>query len=345
MLRRAGDLFAEHAEEISRLERPRGRRGPRRWPASRCTSRPRSATRRPRCPAAPLRRAAPERAAAAVAWPGGCPPAWSASSRRSTSRSSWASARSRRRWRSATPCSSSPTRARPSPAACPSRASSRRPACRRASCSCCPGGADVGEALVTRPARAGHLLHRLHGGRPPGRRAGRPAPQARPPRARRQLRAARARRRRRRPGGEPRRLGLVLPPGPDLHDHRPPPRRTTRSTTTSSSELAEKAGAPAGRRPGHRAGRPRPGHRRRAARQDPRPGHGERRRRARGSPPAATYDGLFYRPTVLADVPLGRTRVHRGDLRPGRAGHPVQQRGRGGRAGRATASTGSRSAS
>ena len=33
-----------------------------------------------------------------------------------------------------------------------SPASSRRPGCRRACCRCCPGGADVGEALVDRPA-------------------------------------------------------------------------------------------------------------------------------------------------------------------------------------------------
>jgi benzaldehyde dehydrogenase (NAD) len=38
-----------------------------------------------------------------------------------------------------------------------------------------------------RPAGAGHLVHRLDRGRPPGRRARRQPPQARPPRARRQL--------------------------------------------------------------------------------------------------------------------------------------------------------------
>ena len=55
-----------------------------------------------------------------------------------------------------------------------------------------PGGADVGEALVIEPAGPGHRVHRLDAGRPRGRRAGRAAPQAGAPRARRQLRADRA---------------------------------------------------------------------------------------------------------------------------------------------------------
>ena len=103
-----------------------------------------------------------------------------------------------------------------------------------------PGGADVGEALVDEPAGAGDRLHRLDRGRPGGRRAGRPAPQARAPGAGRQLGADRAARRRR--GARPRRsgaFGLVRPPGPDLHGHPPAP------------------GAPRHRRGVHRACSPR----------------------------------------------------------------------------------------
>ena len=46
-----------------------------------------------------------------------------------------------------------------------------------------------------------------------------------------------------------------------------------------------------------------------------------------------TYDGLFYRPTVLADVPQGVSGVPAGGLRPGGAGHPVRLDRRGGRDG------------
>ena len=54
-----------------------------------------------------------------------------------------------------------------------------------------PGGADIGEAMVTDPhVRVISFTGSTAAGRV-GRRAGRPAPQARPPRARRQLRDAR----------------------------------------------------------------------------------------------------------------------------------------------------------
>ena len=86
--------------------------------------------------------------------------------------------------------------------------------------------------------------------------------------------------------------------------------------------LADEGRAPARRQPGHRRGRARPGHRRGTARQDPRPGH--RRRTDAGAKAAggASYDGLFYRPTVLSEVTPRAPGLHRGDLRPGRAGHP-----------------------
>ena len=58
---------------------------------------------------------------------------------------------------------------------------------------------------------------------------------------------------------------------------------------------------PAGRRPGHRAGRARPGHRRAAAGQDPRLVTATVDAGARLAA-GGTYDRLFYRPTVLADV-------------------------------------------
>ena len=72
---------------------------------------------------------------------------------------------------------------------------------------------------------AGHLLHRLDRRGPQGRRGRRQAAQARPPRAGRQQRDDRARGRRPRRRGQRRRVRLLHPPGPGLHDHRPPHRR------------------------------------------------------------------------------------------------------------------------
>ena len=176
------------------------------WPASRCTSPSRSATRPPRCPAPPYGELLPSeqpRLSMAQRVPAGVVAVISPFNVPLI----LASARSRRRWRSATRCCSSPTRAPRSPAA------SARPDLRggrpaRRLLQLLPGGADVGRGAGHRPARAGHLVHRLD--RRPAARvgalAGR-APQARAPRARRQLGDARARRRRRRAGGEPRRRG------------------------------------------------------------------------------------------------------------------------------------------
>ena len=194
-----------------------------------------------------------------------------------------------------------------------------------------------------RPARPGHLVHRLDRGRPVDRRARRPPPQARPPRARRQLRAARPRRRRRRAGGGADRLGVVPPPGPDLHDHRPLLRRR-RDLRRLRRAAGREGRPPAGRRPGHRAGRPRAGHRRGLARQDPRAGHRQRRP---GRPAGRRWR---VRPALLPAHrarrgPAQLTGLHRGGLRPGRAGHPGLV-GRGRRPPRrARASTASRSAS
>ena len=176
---------------------------------------------------------------------------------------------------------------------------------------------------------AGRLVHRLHRRRPPGRRTGRPPPQAGPPGAGRQLRADRAGRRRPGPGRLGRGLGLVPAPGPDLHDHRAAPgpgvdlrrvrepRWPTRPATCRSAT--------------------RPPSRSRWARSSTR----GQRDKVHGLVTATvdagarlaaggTYDGLFYRPTVLADVTAGDARLGQRGLRPGRPGGAVRhRRGRG----------------
>src|SRR5262249_2507578 len=91
-----------------------------------------------------------------------------------------------------------------------------------------PGGAATGEALITDPlvrviSFTGSTAPGRRGGGRPGRRAGRQAPQAGAPGARRQLRAGRAGGRRPRQGRLGRSLGVVPAPGPDLHDHRAAP--------------------------------------------------------------------------------------------------------------------------
>ena len=211
-----------------------------------------------------------------------------------------------RRSRSATPCCSSPTRAPPSSAASSSPGSSRRPACRPGVLQVLPGGADVGEALITAPHGAGRLVHRLHGRGPPHRGAGGPAPQAGPPGARRQLRPRRAGGRRRRPGGEPRRLGVVPAPGPDLHDHRPAhrARRDLRGVRGEARRHGRRRCPSATR---SATGRPRSGHRRRPARQDPRAWWRPAARAARRSRPAgsttASSTGRRSWPTSPIDSP------------------------------------------
>ena len=110
------------------------------------------------------------------------------------------------------------------------------------------------------------------------------------------------------------------------------------------SRLAGKAQPPAGRQPGHRAGRARPDHRRAAADKV----HDlvtasvdAGARLAAGG----TFEGLFYRPTVLADVapqmPAYASEVF-GPVAPVVA---VRHPGRGGQARAPTANTAYRSAS
>ncbi len=131
-----------------------------------------------------------------------------------------------------------------------------------------------------RPAGAGDLVHRVHLGGPPCGRAGRAASQAGAPGTGRQLRPDRAGRRRPGRGRVGRGVGLVPAPGPDLHDHRPSP-GPGRRLRRLRGRAGRQGQPPAGRRPGQRPGGAGPHHRRAAARQGPRPGHLER---GRGGP-------------------------------------------------------------
>ena len=78
-----------------------------------------------------------------------------------------------RRWRSATPSSSSRTRRRRSAAARCSPRSSREAGLPDGLLQIVVGGADVGEAIVTDPNVDARVVHRLDRGRPAGRTAGR----------------------------------------------------------------------------------------------------------------------------------------------------------------------------
>ena len=163
-----------------------------------------------------------------------------------------------------------------------------------------PGGADVGEALVVEPAvRVIAFTGSTRAGRV-GRRAGRSAPQAGAPGARRQLGADRAARRRRPCRGVGRRVGHVRPPGPDLHGHLPAP-GAPRHRRGVHGDPHREGGEAAGRRPVPRPGGDGAADRRRSAGPGARPGDrvvdGGATVRTGG-----TFEGLFYRPTVLGDV-------------------------------------------
>ena len=106
-----------------------------------------------------------------------------------------------RRWRSATRSCSSPIRARRSPAASSWPGSSRRPGCPPACCRCCPAAPTSARRSSSDPdVRVISFTGSTAAGRKVGEAGGAP-PQARPPRAGRQLGADRARRRRPRARG------------------------------------------------------------------------------------------------------------------------------------------------
>ena len=243
-----------------------------------------------------------------------------------------ASARSPRRWRWATPSSSSPTRVRRSPAASSWPASSRRRGCPKGCSTCCP-------AAPTRARRSS-----------PTRRCGSsPSPAPPPPAARSGSSAGRLLKRAHLELGGNSALivlddadldvavsaaafGLVHAPGPDLHDRRTPPgarvdRRRVRRTRWPRRPTRLPVGdpaveqvalgpiidaAPAGQDPRHRD-RHRDGGR-----------QAGRRRHVRGAVLPADRAGRR---------PARQPGVRRGDLRPGRPRRALLHTGRGRRAG------------
>ena len=183
------------------------------------------------------------------------------------------------------------------------------------------GDAEVGEAIVTDPNLTRIFVHRLDRGRPAGRRAGRRAAQA-------GLRSSSAATTR------------------SSSSTTPTSRRRPRAGAFASFQFQGQVCFATGRHIVHRSvadeyieparregargsalGDPYredvdlgPDRQRAAARAGRRHRPPVGRRAARGSSRAATHDGLFYRPTVLADVTTEHAGVARGDLRPGRAG-------------------------
>ena len=207
-----------------------------------------------------------------------------------------------------------------------------------------PGGKDVGEAMVTDPhVRVISFTGSTAVGRSIGELAG-PPPQARAPRARRQLGAADPRRRGRREGGGADRLGVVPQPGPDLHDHRPLLRRRRHLRRLRRRSWP--------RRPATCRSATRPPSRSRSARSSTRVSatrstawSPRASTRAPGWPRAASTTGSS---TGRPCSPRSRSTspvFTRGGLRPGRAGHPGLVGRRRGRGWRPRATTGSRSAS
>ena len=97
--------------------------------------------------------------------------------------------------------------------------------------------------------------------------------------------------------------------------------------------LAEKARRLRARRPVPRGRRPRPDRQRAAARSASTASSGARSTRGARLVEGGTHEGLFYRPTVLADVTTDHAAWTRGGLRPGGAGGHVRHRRGGARAG------------
>ena len=183
----------------------------------------------------------------------------------------------------------------------------------------------------TDPTGADDLVHRLDRGRPQGRRARRAAPQAGPPRAGWQLGADRDSTTPTSSGRGRRRVGLVPAPGPDLHDRGPAPR--ARGVAESY-----RGGAGRHRRHGCRSAT-RPPTRSHSARSSTR-GSGTRStassRRTVDAGRTARVRRHARRPVLPADrarqAGTDDARLRRGGLRPGRAGRPFGSDGRGRRA-------------
>ena len=330
VLRRAGDLWNAHAEEIEGWSmREAGKIGPRR--SSRRTWPPRSATRRPPLPSPALRRAAADRAPH-LSWrragPGRRRRRHLAVQRPADPGDPVGGPGARARQRG-------DTQARPAhrgrAAAWCSPASSRRPGCPRGCCTCCPAARTPGRRWSpTRWCGSSRSPARPRSGRHVGALAGQHLK-----RVHLEL------------GGNSalivlddadvdaaglgRRVGLVPAPGPDLHDDRPAPRA--------------RVGL---RRVRRRRWRARPSH---LPVGDPASGQvalgpiiDERQRdKIHGLVTASvdagarlaaggTYDGLFYRPTVLADVAPAMPGLRQRGVRAGGPGRPVLHRGRGGQA-------------
>ena len=159
---------------------------------------------------------------------------------------------------------------------------------------------------------------------PPSRRA----LQAHRPRTGRQQRPGRPGRRRHRLRGGRGGLQPLRAPGPGLHGRQPHPRGPLRRATSSP-----------------RSSSPRSGRSRSATRADPRPhigplinssqaerGHGLVEQTVAEGATAllrGTTTGNLVAPSVLTDVPDRLAAPAAGDLRPGRAAHPVRRRGGG----------------
>ena len=289
VLRKAGDLFTEHAEELGGLERARGRRGP-------GHGRLRAARRAEECyaaaglPGRSARRAAPERAAAAVdgqAGPGRRGRGDLAVQRAAHPEHPLGRPGAGPRQRGAAearPAHGDDRRGEHRPGLRGGRAAA--PACS----SWCPVGADVGEALVADPhVRVISFTGSTEAGRAVGELAGRHLK-----RAHLEL------------GGN---SAMLVLDDADVEQavnlaawgsffHQGQICMTTGRHLVARRDLrrlrrgaGRQGGPPAGRQPGHRAGRPRPGHRRGPARQDPRPGHGDAPMPAPRRPPVRRTTG------------------------------------------------------
>ena len=196
------------------------------------------------------------------------------------------------------------------PAASSWPGSSRRRGCPPACCTCCPAAPTSAEALVDRPDVR---VISFTGSTAAGRRVG-------------ELAARHLKRVHLELGGNSalvvlddadldravvgRRFGLVPAPGPDLHDHRPPPRarggrrRLRRARWPSTPTTCRSATRPPARSRSARSST-------RGSATSSTGWSPPASTPAPGWPPAARTTDLFYRPTVLAEVRRARRRTPR----------------------------------